>query len=193
MRHGSKQNTLEEQLGTHARSPHSLYLCVAGLDINPKTPDVRKEPGERKVYVPPHARGPSGSSAEPLQDAPSSQASSSADYASWSSAPTQQHSGASYSAPSHQQRFGGHGTRSSRYQPSDRFHTTPLPRDSYKETQLFGSKMNTGINFGKYDEIPVEVSGNNVPVPIKNVCLSMSFCFFSLVCFSLQKATSFLC
>uniref|UniRef100_F1KTG1 RNA helicase n=1 Tax=Ascaris suum TaxID=6253 RepID=F1KTG1_ASCSU len=38
------------------------------------------------------------------------------------------------------------------------------PRDEHKERELF-SGVNSGINFGKYEEIPVEASGSDVPPP----------------------------
>ncbi|VDK21711.1 unnamed protein product, partial [Anisakis simplex] len=38
------------------------------------------------------------------------------------------------------------------------------PRDEHKERELF-SCVNSGINFDKYEEIPVEASGSDVPRP----------------------------
>ena len=43
------------------------------------------------------------------------------------------------------------------------------------ERELFGSpddpdRQHTGINFEKYDDIPVEASGNNVPEGVSDVC-----------------------
>ncbi len=51
----------------------------------------------------------------------------------------------------------------------------PGPRDLRTERMLFGDKDDAnrgapGINFSKYDDIPVEVSGQNVPEPITSVC-----------------------
>uniref|UniRef100_T1HQB5 RNA helicase n=1 Tax=Rhodnius prolixus TaxID=13249 RepID=T1HQB5_RHOPR len=40
--------------------------------------------------------------------------------------------------------------------------TTPLPRDERLEIELFGN-ANTGINFNKYEDIPVEATGDQVP------------------------------
>ncbi|CAH2990120.1 unnamed protein product [Chilo suppressalis] len=40
--------------------------------------------------------------------------------------------------------------------------TIPLPRDERQELELFGTG-NTGINFSKYEDIPVEASGDRVP------------------------------
>ncbi|XP_047535698.1 ATP-dependent RNA helicase DDX3X isoform X1 [Vanessa atalanta] len=45
--------------------------------------------------------------------------------------------------------------------------TVPLPRDERQELELFGTG-NTGINFSKYEDIPVEASGENVPDFITN-------------------------
>ncbi|KAI8818640.1 P-loop containing nucleoside triphosphate hydrolase protein [Fimicolochytrium jonesii] len=42
------------------------------------------------------------------------------------------------------------------------------PRNFQLEAHLFSANNNTGINFEKYDEIPVEASGNNIPPPIQD-------------------------
>lgn len=47
--------------------------------------------------------------------------------------------------------------------------TIPLPRDERTELELFGTG-NTGINFSKYEDIPVEASGDRVPDFITSVC-----------------------
>ncbi|KAG5681267.1 hypothetical protein PVAND_010718 [Polypedilum vanderplanki] len=41
-------------------------------------------------------------------------------------------------------------------------YTVPLPRDERLEQELFGT-ANTGINFSKYEDIPVEATGHQVP------------------------------
>lgn len=41
-------------------------------------------------------------------------------------------------------------------------YTVPLPRDERIELELFGT-ANTGINFNKYEDIPVEATGHDVP------------------------------
>lgn len=41
-------------------------------------------------------------------------------------------------------------------------YTVPLPRDERVEQELFGTD-NTGINFNKYEDIPVEATGKDVP------------------------------
>ncbi|ESO98794.1 hypothetical protein LOTGIDRAFT_213568 [Lottia gigantea] len=45
--------------------------------------------------------------------------------------------------------------------------STPLPRNERLEHELFGGG-NTGINFDKYEDIPVEASGENPPTNIEN-------------------------
>ena len=42
------------------------------------------------------------------------------------------------------------------------------PRDAKVESELYKVMSSTGINFEKYDEIPVEVSGRDCPPPIAN-------------------------
>lgn len=46
--------------------------------------------------------------------------------------------------------------------------TLPLPRDERLEQELFGTG-NTGINFSKYEDIPVEATGDKVPRHITSV------------------------
>jgi ATP-dependent RNA helicase DDX3X len=41
-------------------------------------------------------------------------------------------------------------------------YTVPLPRDERVELELFGT-ANTGINFSKYEDIPVEATGDQIP------------------------------
>lgn len=45
--------------------------------------------------------------------------------------------------------------------------TIPLPRDERVERELFGTG-NTGINFNKYEDIPVEATGEDVPSHINS-------------------------
>ena len=47
------------------------------------------------------------------------------------------------------------------------------PRDESIEAELFAGQ-NSGINFDKYEEIPVEATGEDVPNPISTV--SCRFC-----------------
>jgi len=46
--------------------------------------------------------------------------------------------------------------------------TIPTSRDERLELELFGSG-NTGINFSKYEDIPVEATGENIPSHITSV------------------------
>lgn len=46
--------------------------------------------------------------------------------------------------------------------------TEQLPRDERLESELFAG-MNSGINFDKYEEIPVEATGQDCPHPISLV------------------------
>ena len=51
---------------------------------------------------------------------------------------------------------------------SDADWTAPLPRDERLEIEMFGTG-NSGINFDKYEDIPVEATGNDVPAHISTV------------------------
>ncbi|KAJ3331603.1 DEAD-box ATP-dependent RNA helicase [Blyttiomyces sp. JEL0837] len=57
-----------------------------------------------------------------------------------------------------------------RKDPSDEFAHRPdvKPRDPHMESQLYGHQHSSGINFEKYDDIPVETSGHDVTEPITN-------------------------
>ncbi|XP_030555953.1 ATP-dependent RNA helicase vasa [Drosophila novamexicana] len=46
------------------------------------------------------------------------------------------------------------------------FYIPPEPTND--ETEMFSTGISSGINFAKYDNIPVKVTGENVPQPIKN-------------------------
>eukprot|EP00126_Sphaerothecum_destruens_P008279 Sdes_comp20160_c0_seq2m13309 len=69
------------------------------------------------------------------------------------------------------QNYGGYqndrNRNSGRYRPevNSRDWSQPLPRDPGLEHELFGA-ANTGINFDKYEDIPVEASGNRIPAHI---------------------------
>ncbi|KAI9329580.1 P-loop containing nucleoside triphosphate hydrolase protein [Zopfochytrium polystomum] len=54
--------------------------------------------------------------------------------------------------------------------PNDEFYgrSDVKPRDPRLESTLYGNQHNSGINFDKYDDIPVEMSGHNTPSPITN-------------------------
>lgn len=51
--------------------------------------------------------------------------------------------------------------------------TSLLPKDDRQEFELFGN-ANTGINFNKYEDIPVDATGADVPDHINSV----SGCFY---------------
>ncbi|KAJ8971885.1 hypothetical protein NQ314_000498 [Rhamnusium bicolor] len=57
---------------------------------------------------------------------------------------------------------GGGGGRWNDNKRNENDWTIPLPRDERVETELFGTG-NTGINFSKYEDIPVEATGDKVP------------------------------
>ena len=48
--------------------------------------------------------------------------------------------------------------------------TIPTSRDERLELDLFGTG-NTGINFSKYEDIPVEATGDNIPPHITSVSI----------------------
>lgn len=54
--------------------------------------------------------------------------------------------------------------------PSDEFYARKdvKGRNQRTELLLFGAQHNSGINFGRYDDIPVEVSGREATAPIEN-------------------------
>ncbi|CAH1986757.1 unnamed protein product [Acanthoscelides obtectus] len=57
---------------------------------------------------------------------------------------------------------GGNGRWNDGGRRSENDWTVPLPRDERVEQELFGTG-NTGINFSKYEDIPVEATGEKVP------------------------------
>ncbi|GFQ89991.1 ATP-dependent RNA helicase DDX3Y [Trichonephila clavata] len=60
----------------------------------------------------------------------------------------------------------------------------PLPRDERIERQLFG-QGHTGINFEKYEDIPVEATGEDCPEQISNF---LEMPLTELVCFNIEMA-----
>lgn len=72
----------------------------------------------------------------------------------------------------------------SRERRNDNDWTIPTPKDPKLELELFGSG-NTGINFSKYEDIPVEATGHDIPPHItsvskRDICISeiLFFVFF---------------
>ncbi|UYV71347.1 DDX3X [Cordylochernes scorpioides] len=69
-------------------------------------------------------------------------------------------------------RGGRNGPRRGGYSGEDEDWTRPhMPREDHLEKQLF-SQSHTGINFEKYEDIPVEVSGEDCPGNISSVSFS---------------------
>lgn len=65
----------------------------------------------------------------------------------------------------------GENRRGGRWDESSAPHqdwTKPLPPDERLEEELFGNRS-TGINFNKYEDIPVEATGDDVPPHINTV------------------------
>lgn len=61
--------------------------------------------------------------------------------------------------------------------------TIPTSRDERLEVELFGTG-NTGINFSKYEDIPVEATGDNIPPHITSVSFKIKriiHFFFSIM------------
>ena len=54
--------------------------------------------------------------------------------------------------------------------------TIPTSRDERLEVELFGNG-NTGINFSKYEDIPVEATGDNIPPHITSVSFKIIIFF----------------
>ncbi len=66
-------------------------------------------------------------------------------------------------------RGGGGGYGNARWKESSEVDwTTPTAKDDRLELEMFGTG-NSGINFDKYEDIPVEATGNDVPSHINTV------------------------
>lgn len=66
--------------------------------------------------------------------------------------------------------------------------TIPTSRDERLEVELFGTG-NTGINFSKYEDIPVEATGDNIPPHITSV----SFKIKRIIHFFFNDESSYTC
>lgn len=125
--------------------------------VEPAAPAASSGPAPKK-YVPPHMRG-GGSRPAAASPSPSRGGSRGGDFSS--------RGGSSGGF------FGGRGSsqpRNDRWKSGpSRSYATIKERDERLERDLFGEKK-TGINFEKYDDIPVETSGENVPAPIEEFC-----------------------
>ncbi|KAI6248368.1 ATP-dependent RNA helicase ded1 [Erysiphe necator] len=162
-------------------------LNMNGLNLN-------AGPGEQRSYIPPHMRGKMGNIN--LNGGINSSAWSNTEKITsggnnWASAPNFTPSGGQ---PSNSRPSGGAQWENYRERPTfDRNEYAPQsggnaprgagdgqwrdgqhiagPANPRLERELFGvaddpTKQQTGINFEKYDDIPVEASGTNVPAPV---------------------------
>lgn len=132
-------------------------------------------------YVPPHLRTKPSSSTDSLKGAGSPKQSNSRGNSAFSSF-NQQSRNDSYKSSSNSinnsfgstdrvyQRKAGPSKPDAISDPNDPFYgrSDVKPRNQRYELELFGSKQNSGINFDKYDDIPVDVSGLEPPECIKS-------------------------
>ncbi|KAG5080362.1 hypothetical protein AAZX31_02G160500 [Glycine max] len=131
----------------------------------------------RGAYVPPHLRNRALSSEVPLAAASHPAVALGNDRVNHSGpAP---HQGGGYFKPDHgrqqQQGYGsgfqsgGGGGWNGRGVGRDRGRREANPFENVEaEDQSFSEQENTGINFEAYDDIPVETSGENVPLPVNS-------------------------
>ena len=135
-----------------------LTQQVAGMGLN--GPDG-------KAYVPPHLRNRPASAA---------QSDSASSFSSGGSRDTRNGDRRPYQGNARQ--GGGYFQSGANDRYTDRPQSSrapfvdskryPLARNTRLEEELFGTQVNTGINFEKYDDIPVEVTGTDVPEPISS-------------------------
>ncbi|KAG0096164.1 DEAD-box ATP-dependent RNA helicase [Podila epicladia] len=171
---------------------NGLNQQFAGMGVN----DSRggRPSGGRPAYVPPHMRNQPAPQRTDSWDAPVRSnnnrntsgswggASESGYNRGWDNGPSQSHSSQQSGGWNERASSGGYGGRrndtpSSGYPRLDRDVGTfkngvqvPAARNPRLERELYGTeekeRQSTGINFEKYDDIPVEASGNNVPEPV---------------------------
>ncbi|KAJ3167387.1 DEAD-box ATP-dependent RNA helicase [Geranomyces variabilis] len=153
--------------------------------------------GGRSAYVPPHLRNQPARPAAPAAAPPPAQPRPTAAMA-WgggsSAAPPAPFGGSrldapasrggNWGAPAGGDMGGGYqprhdarprGGQSFAKDPNDEFaHRGDVKgRDPRMEQQLYGAQHNSGINFEKYDDIPVEASGHDTPEPITDFANSL--------------------
>ncbi|KAL2917916.1 DEAD-box ATP-dependent RNA helicase [Polyrhizophydium stewartii] len=118
-----------------------LAAQVSGLSVQDAKP--------KQAYVPPHLRGRPAAAAAAAPAPPAAAAAAPAAGSNGRAAPSRDR-------------------REYQKDPSDEFYSRPdvKARDTRLEERLFGKQHNSGINFERYDDIPVEVSGHNAPPPI---------------------------
>ncbi|EGF79236.1 hypothetical protein BATDEDRAFT_35392 [Batrachochytrium dendrobatidis JAM81] len=168
---------------------------LAALSMSDSAPNGSgEEPSVKKAYVPPHLRGkqnvstPPGSNGRGAQSKVVNDGTASKPYhggrnnyendRGFNNAPrssgwnvNDEVPGGRPSRPFSSNRgafFGGSSRREYQKDPSDEFYSRAdiKARDPRLETKLYGNQHNSGINFDRYDDIPVEVSGNAAPLPI---------------------------
>ncbi|KAG0365715.1 DEAD-box ATP-dependent RNA helicase, partial [Mortierella sp. AD032] len=179
---------------SHNDSMNGLDQQFAGMGVNDSRSGGR--PGGRPAYVPPHMRNQAPAAAAaprndswdaPRQTNNNSQrstggwggASESGYNRGWNEPAHQQTSSAGWNDRASSGGYGGrrNDTPSSGYPRLDRDVGTfkngvqvPAARNPRLERELYGTedkeRQSTGINFEKYDDIPVEASGNDVPEPV---------------------------
>ncbi|KAF9282962.1 DEAD-box ATP-dependent RNA helicase [Mortierella alpina] len=177
---------------SHNDNLNGLNQQFAGMGVNEPRGNSRPSNG-RPAYVPPHMRGQSQQSQQRSDswDAPRA-SNNQRTTGGWGGASESGYN-RGWNEPAHPQpssggwndraSSGGYGggrrseTPSSGYPRLDRDVGTfkngvqiPAARNPRLERELYGAedkeRQSTGINFEKYDDIPVEASGNNVPEPV---------------------------
>ncbi|KAG9068540.1 ATP-dependent RNA helicase ddx3x [Linnemannia hyalina] len=179
---------------SHNDNLNGLNQQFAGMGVNESRGGGRPS-GGRPAYVPPHLRNQAPAASSPRNDswdAPPRQsnpnnarttggwggASESGYNRGWNE-PAQPQSSAGWNDRASSGGYGGRrsDTPSSGYPRLDRDVGTfkngvqiPAARNPRLERELYGTedkeRQSTGINFEKYDDIPVEASGNDVPEPV---------------------------
>lgn len=119
---------------------------------------------KKSKYVPPHLRGRKPQQQQPQQEVTAEPANQHPKPA----APPSNWAPSSYVQPEPTNAVGRRFPRSSPGVDGD-YDRPSKHHDKQLEAELFGkSKVNSGINFDKYDDIPVTASGNDVPAPIES-------------------------
>ncbi|KAF9143345.1 DEAD-box ATP-dependent RNA helicase [Mortierella sp. GBA39] len=178
---------------SHNDNLNGLNQQFAGMGVNESRGGGRPS-GGRPAYVPPHLRNQAPAASSPRNDSWDAPRQSNPNNArstgGWGGAsesgynrgwnePTQPQSSAGWNDRASSGGYGGRrsDTPSSGYPRLDRDVGTfkngvqiPAARNPRLERELYGTedkeRQSTGINFEKYDDIPVEASGNDVPEPV---------------------------
>ncbi|KZF24733.1 DEAD-domain-containing protein [Xylona heveae TC161] len=139
-------------------------LNMGNLSISGNQPQPNGYGAGRSAYIPPHLRnkGPAMPGPAPVMDG-------GANGSAWGGPPARVGGGPGYSRGA--TGSGGYsaarGSGDGQWKDGKHIPGPPNPR---VERELYGlpndpSKQSTGINFDKYDDIPVEASGHDVPEP----------------------------